>query len=82
MPNVPPDTITALDVVVVNQQGVITLSSDGEQYKATCSSPPAPALKEGGKLRIMHRDPTAVVVQRIIYGQLDDVEFHLVFNVD
>jgi hypothetical protein len=82
MPNVPPDTITALGVVSVNQQGVITLASDGDQYKATCSSPPEPALKEGDKLRIMHRNPTDVLVQRIIYGQLDDVEFHLVFNVD
>jgi hypothetical protein len=79
MPNVPPDTITALDVLLVNQEGVITLTADGEQYQATCASPPEPALKEGDELRIMHREPTAVVAQRIIYGQLDDVEFRLVF---
>jgi hypothetical protein len=82
MSNVPSDTITSLDVVLVNQEGVITLTSDGEQYKATCSSPPQPALREGDQVRIMHRDPTAVVVQRIIHGQLDEVAFHLVFNVD
>jgi hypothetical protein len=79
MPNVPPDAITALDVILVNQEGVITLSSDGDHYKATCASPSEPALKEGDELRIMHREPTAVVAQRIIYGQLDDVEFRLVF---
>ena len=82
MPNAPPDTITSLDVVSVNQQGVLTLTSDGEQYKATCSLPPEPSLKEGDKVRIMHRSPTAVVVQRIIYGQLDEIQFHLAFNVD
>jgi hypothetical protein len=82
MPTVPPATLTALEVILVNQQGIITLAADGDHYKATCSSPPEPALKEGDKLRIIRRDPTAVVVQRIIYGQLDDVEFHLAFNVD
>ena len=82
MPNVPPDTITELDVLLVNQEGVITLTADGEQYKATCSSPSEPALKEGDQLRIRRRESTAVVAQRIIYGQLDDVEFHLDFNVD
>jgi hypothetical protein len=82
MPNVPPDTVTALEVTVVNPQGVLTLRADGEQYKATCSFPSEPALKEGDLLRIRRREPTAVVAQRIIYGQLDDVEFRLDFNVD
>jgi hypothetical protein len=80
MPNVPSDNITWLDVVSVNSQGVITLTSDdGIHYKATCSLPPEPSLKEGDKLRIGGRDATAVSVQRIINGKLDDIDFLLIF---
>jgi hypothetical protein len=78
MPNFPPENITLLDVVVVNDQGVITLTSDEQHYKATCSSPPEPSLKEGDQLRIIHRGPRSVSVQRIINGQLDDIEFQLI----
>jgi hypothetical protein len=58
--------------------GIITLICDGKQYEATCSFPPEPSLKEGDKLRIMHRGPT-VLVRRIINGKLDRVKFNLVF---
>lgn len=79
MPKVPPDIITWLDIVSVNQQEVITLSSDEQYYKATCSFPTEPSLKKGDKLRIMQRNPTAVLVRRIINGQLDDIIYHLAF---
>jgi hypothetical protein len=83
MPNVPLDNIAFLDVVSVNQpgqflKGIITLTCDGKQYEATCSFPLEPSLKEGDKLRIMHRGPT-VLVRRIINGKLDRVKFNLVF---
>jgi hypothetical protein len=78
MPNFPSENITLLDVVVVNDQGVITLTSEEQHYKATCSLPPEPSLKEGDQLRIVHRGPRSVSVQRIINGQLDDIEFQLI----
>jgi hypothetical protein len=81
MPNLPPESITLLDVLVVNEQGVITLTADEQRYTATCSSPSEPSLKEGDELRIMHRGPRSLSVQRIINGQLDDIEFQLIFVV-
>jgi hypothetical protein len=80
MPNLPPESVTLLEVLVVNDQGVITLTADEQRYTATCSSPSEPSLKEGDELRIVHRGPRSVSVQRIIRGQLDDVEFQLIFG--
>jgi hypothetical protein len=79
MPNVPRNNIALLDVDSVNEQGIIILTSDGKQYKATCSSyrkahftnpgsplPLEPSLKKGDRLRIMYQNPTNVFLPLIV----------------
>jgi hypothetical protein len=79
MLSIPRDNITLLDVDSVNEQGVIILTSDGKQYKATCSSyrkvhltdpgspfPLEPSLKKGDRLRIMYQNPRNVFLPLIV----------------
>jgi hypothetical protein len=78
MPDMPSPEVKFLNVVAVNGE-IVTLFAAGQEYRAR--GYPNHPLKEKDVVRIINRDATAILVNRIINGRLDSVECHLIFDV-